>query len=140
MADNLGNVDGADQCAAEFGLPADDHTPATASRMVTNAERVAEAPDAGSVSFAATIWDHGLEQAGDLAAILSTLTTDVSRLFGLLDLRTVLTTVLADRLALCRAALAVRVLPRSRRPCDHAGLGDLIGRLRDGRLLPPRRC
>lgn len=52
------------------------------------------------MAFAATVWNNGLQQAGDLAAILSTLTTDASRLFGLPALSTVLTTALADRLGL----------------------------------------
>lgn len=37
------------------------------TRLIATAERVAAAPDASPDAFAATVWDHGLDQAEDLA-------------------------------------------------------------------------
>lgn len=42
-------------------------------RLVAMGERVAAAPDASPEAFAATIWDSGVEQAGDLADSVATL-------------------------------------------------------------------
>ncbi|WFP64076.1 MULTISPECIES: DUF3320 domain-containing protein [unclassified Mesorhizobium] len=42
-------------------------------RLAVTGERVAAAPDASPEAFAATVWDSGLEQAGDLADSVATL-------------------------------------------------------------------
>lgn len=41
-------------------------------RMTTTGRRVADAPDASPEIFAATVWDHGIEQANDLAEAVAT--------------------------------------------------------------------
>ncbi|MER8823217.1 DUF4011 domain-containing protein [Mesorhizobium sp. M0991] len=51
-------------------------------RLVMTGERVAAAPDASPEAFAATVWDSGLEQAGDLADSVATLETARAELQG----------------------------------------------------------
>lgn len=51
----------------ELGVAAPADTLAAITRLATTGERVASAPDASPEAFAATVWDSGLEQAGDLA-------------------------------------------------------------------------
>lgn len=63
----------ADTLAAELGVAGGEHTLASIGRMATTAERVAAAPHASPEAFAATVWDHGVEQAGDLAQAVATL-------------------------------------------------------------------
>ncbi|WP_102958224.1 DUF3320 domain-containing protein [Mangrovicella endophytica] len=63
----------ADRLAAELGVPGPVDTLAAVSRLVTTGERVAAAPDASPEAFAATVWDQGVEQAGDLAEAVETL-------------------------------------------------------------------
>lgn len=46
---------------------------AAIERLVSTGERVAAAPDASPDAFAATVWDHGVEQAGDLAESVAAL-------------------------------------------------------------------
>ncbi|HWL69272.1 MAG TPA: DUF3320 domain-containing protein [Geminicoccus sp.] len=86
---------GADQLDAELGRPGGERTLASLERLIATGERVAAAPDASPEAFAATVWDHGVEQAGDLAEAVALLerakaalgdslleaawTTDVSR-------------------------------------------------------------
>ncbi|MDQ1081703.1 DUF4011 domain-containing protein [Pseudoroseomonas cervicalis] len=86
---------GADQLDAELGRPGGERTLASLERLIATGERVAAAPDASPEAFAATVWDHGVEQAGDLAEAVASLerakaslgdslldaawTTDVSR-------------------------------------------------------------
>ncbi|HVY14231.1 MAG TPA: DUF4011 domain-containing protein, partial [Rhodopila sp.] len=57
----------ADKLNAELGRSASERTLADLERLISTAERVAAAPDASPEAFAATVWDHGVEQAGDLA-------------------------------------------------------------------------
>ncbi|RFC62734.1 DUF3320 domain-containing protein [Fulvimarina endophytica] len=57
----------ADRLASELGVSGPVDTLAAVSRLVTTGERVAAAPDASPEAFAATVWDQGVEQAGDLA-------------------------------------------------------------------------
>lgn len=50
------------------------------ARLLTLGERVAAAPDASPEAFAATVWDHGVEQASDLVdavAVLEMLRADL---------------------------------------------------------------
>ncbi|MAP17528.1 MAG: helicase [Aurantimonas sp.] len=63
----------ADRLATELGVPGPVDTLAAVSRLVTTGERVAAAPDASPEAFAATVWDQGVEQAGDLAEAVETL-------------------------------------------------------------------
>ncbi|MCX5581741.1 DUF3320 domain-containing protein [Kaistia terrae] len=56
-----------DRLSAELGIPGPIDTLSSISRLVTTGERVAAAPDASPEAFAATVWDQGVEQAGDLA-------------------------------------------------------------------------
>ncbi|MER0240085.1 DUF3320 domain-containing protein [Fulvimarina sp. MAC8] len=63
----------ADRLASELGVSAPVDTLAAVSRLVTTGERVAAAPDASPEAFAATVWDQGVEQAGDLAEAVETL-------------------------------------------------------------------
>lgn len=43
------------------------------AKIATTGERVAAAPDASPDAFAATVWDHGVEQASDLAEAVASL-------------------------------------------------------------------
>jgi len=43
------------------------------ARLLTIGERVAAAPDASPEAFAATVWDHGVEQAGELVEAVASL-------------------------------------------------------------------
>ncbi len=63
----------ANRLAQELGTTTDACTLRTLDRMVVTAERVAVAPDASPEAFAATVWDHGVEQAGELADAVATL-------------------------------------------------------------------
>lgn len=63
----------ADRLATDLGMSGPEHTLASISRMVVTGERVAAAPDASPEAFAATVWDHGVEQAGDLADAVATI-------------------------------------------------------------------
>lgn len=45
------------------------------ARLLMIGERVAAAPDASPEAFAATVWDHGVEQAGDLVDAVASLET-----------------------------------------------------------------
>ncbi|MDO9713659.1 DUF3320 domain-containing protein [Paracraurococcus lichenis] len=64
---------GADQLDAELGRASGERTLAAIDRLVATGERVAAAPDASPEAFAATVWDHGVEQAGDLAEAVASL-------------------------------------------------------------------
>ena len=64
---------GADQLDAELGRSSSERTLAALERLVATGERVAAAPDASPEAFAATVWDHGVEQAGDLAEAVASL-------------------------------------------------------------------
>ena len=66
-------LDGADQLSAELGRSGGERTLASLERLIATAERVAAAPDASPEAFAATVWDHGLEQASDLADAVASL-------------------------------------------------------------------
>ena len=57
----------------ELGSSAEVNSFAAVSRMVSMGERVAAAPDASPEAFAAAVWDHGVEQAGDLADAVAVL-------------------------------------------------------------------
>ncbi|MCM2504274.1 DUF3320 domain-containing protein [Aureimonas altamirensis] len=63
----------ANRLASELGVPGPVDTLAAISRLITTGERVAAAPDASPEAFAATVWDQGVEQAGDLAEAMETL-------------------------------------------------------------------
>lgn len=79
------------------------HLPDTMSglfRLVAMGERVAAAPDASPEAFAATVWDSGLEQAGDLADSVATLETVRAELQGKLTDAAWSTDVAAARQAL----------------------------------------
>lgn len=52
------------------------------SHMVSVAERVAEAPEAGAEVFAADLWDNGVERAGDLALTVARLEAARARTAG----------------------------------------------------------
>lgn len=64
---------GADQLDAELGRASSERTLAALERLIAMGERVAAAPDASPEAFAATVWDHGVEQAGDLAEAVASL-------------------------------------------------------------------
>ncbi|WP_043364531.1 DUF3320 domain-containing protein [Belnapia sp. F-4-1] len=64
---------GADQLNAELGQASGERTLAALDRLISTGERVAAAPDASPEAFAATVWDHGVEQAGDLAEAVASL-------------------------------------------------------------------
>ena len=57
----------------ELGSVAAINTFASIGRLTTTGERVAAAPDASPDAFAATVWDHGVEQASDLADAVAVL-------------------------------------------------------------------
>ncbi|WP_041358227.1 DUF3320 domain-containing protein [Methylorubrum extorquens] len=50
-----------------LGSAASVETLSDVERLVTTARRVADAPDASPEAFAATVWERGVDQAGDLA-------------------------------------------------------------------------
>ncbi len=52
------------------------------SRMVSVADRVAEAPEAGAEVFAADLWDNGVERAGDLALTVARMEAAQARTAG----------------------------------------------------------
>ncbi len=66
-------LSGADQLDAELGRSGGERTLLSLARAIETAERVAAAPDASPEAFAATVWDHGVEQAGDLAEAVAAL-------------------------------------------------------------------
>lgn len=59
--------DTARQLKGELGAISEIDTFAAISKLAATGERVAAAPDASPEAFAAVVWDHGVEQAGDLA-------------------------------------------------------------------------
>lgn len=54
--------------AKELGRESSPRTLAEVYGLITTGERVAAAPDASPEAFAATAWEHGVEQAADLAS------------------------------------------------------------------------
>ena len=64
---------GAQELQSDLGIAGGEQTLASVTRLVTTGERVAVAPHASPEAFAATVWDHGVEQAGDLADAVSVL-------------------------------------------------------------------
>lgn len=67
--------------SAELGSVAPVNTFAEIERLAKTGERVAAAPDASPDAFAATVWDHGVEQAGDLADAVAAL-EEMRKLIG----------------------------------------------------------
>ena len=63
----------ADRLRLELGAIGEVDTFAAIEKLATTGERVAAAPDASPDAFAATVWDHGVEQAGDLAEAVASL-------------------------------------------------------------------
>jgi len=63
----------AERLSCELGSGAVIDTFASIGRLTTTGERVAAAPDASPDAFAATVWDHGVEQASDLAEAVAIL-------------------------------------------------------------------
>jgi very-short-patch-repair endonuclease len=63
----------AERLSRELGSVATMDTFAAIEWLVVMGERVAAAPDASPDAFAATVWDHGIEQAGDLANAVAVL-------------------------------------------------------------------
>jgi len=63
----------AERLRIELGSVGAIDTFAAMAKMATTGERVAAAPDASPDAFAATVWDHGVEQAGDLADAVAAL-------------------------------------------------------------------
>lgn len=57
--------------AAHLGKGVESITLADVARAILTAQRVAAAPDASSDAFAAVVWDHGVEQAAELVAMIS---------------------------------------------------------------------
>jgi hypothetical protein len=66
-------LSGADQLEAELGRSSEERTLSSVERLAETGERVAAAPHASPEAFAATVWDHGVEQAGDLAEAVAAL-------------------------------------------------------------------
>jgi very-short-patch-repair endonuclease len=58
---------------AQLGLDGDLDTLLSIEKAIVTAERVAAAPDASPEAFTAAAWDHGVEQAADLADAVSAL-------------------------------------------------------------------
>ena len=71
----------AEQLRLELGSVSAIDTFAAIGKLATTGERVAAAPDASPDAFAATVWDHGVEQAGDLADAVASL-EEARRLIG----------------------------------------------------------
>ncbi|PZQ12334.1 MAG: helicase [Ancylobacter novellus] len=65
-------VDLAQRLRAELGSTLAIDTLAAVDRLVDTADRVAAAPAASPDAFAATVWDHGVERAGDVAQAVAT--------------------------------------------------------------------
>ena len=63
----------AERLRSELGSVGGINTFALIGRLTTTGERVAAAPDASPDAFAATAWDHGVEQASDLADAITVL-------------------------------------------------------------------
>lgn len=57
----------AEHLRSELGSAAAVDSIVSVARLVATGDRVANAPDASPEAFAATVWDHGVEQAADLA-------------------------------------------------------------------------
>ncbi len=74
--------DEAERLNQELGSAVLPDTLAGLQRLVVTGERVAAAPDASPEAFAATVWDSGLEQAGDLAESIATLEDARAELHG----------------------------------------------------------
>ncbi|GLK69782.1 hypothetical protein GCM10008179_34200 [Hansschlegelia plantiphila] len=60
-------VDEAERLRIELGSATSSDTLSGADRLIETAERVAAAPIASPEAFAASVWDHGVERAGDIA-------------------------------------------------------------------------
>lgn len=71
----------AERLGRELGSVGVIDTFASIVRLAATGERVAAAPDASPDAFAATVWDHGVEQAGDLADAIAIL-EDTRKLIG----------------------------------------------------------
>lgn len=63
----------AQRLAGELGSVGAIETYAAIHRLATTGERVANAPEASPEAFAATVWDHGVDQAGDLVRAVAVL-------------------------------------------------------------------
>ena len=63
----------AERLRLELGSIGAIDTFAAITKIAATGERVAAAPDASPDAFAATVWDHGVEQAGDLAEAVAAL-------------------------------------------------------------------
>jgi very-short-patch-repair endonuclease len=63
----------AERLRAELGSNASSGTLFDLERLTATGERVGSAPDASPEAFAATVWDSGVEQAGDLAEAVAVL-------------------------------------------------------------------
>lgn len=63
----------AERLRSLLGLASEPMTLALVRRMIATGDRVADAPDASPDAFVATVWDHGVEQAADLADAVQTL-------------------------------------------------------------------
>lgn len=57
----------------QLGVEEPANTLAEVSRMATTGQRVADAPNASAEVFAATVWDHGIEHAAELAEAVADL-------------------------------------------------------------------
>jgi len=57
----------------QLGIAATAETVRSITRLVQTAESLESAPDASPEAFVASIWDHGIEQAADLADAVATL-------------------------------------------------------------------
>lgn len=71
----------ADRLRTELGSNAPIGTLFEIDRVTSTGERVGSAPDASPEAFAATVWDSGVEQAGDLAeavAVLDEVRTNIN--------------------------------------------------------------
>jgi very-short-patch-repair endonuclease len=71
----------AERLRLELGSVGEIETFAAIAKLASTGERVAAAPDASPDAFAATVWDHGVEQAGDLAEAVASL-EEARRLIG----------------------------------------------------------
>jgi very-short-patch-repair endonuclease len=63
----------AERLKTHLGFHGELDTLSAISRGILTGERVAAAPDVSAEAFAATVWDHGVEQAGELAEAVATL-------------------------------------------------------------------
>lgn len=63
----------AERLKAHLGFSGLPDTFSAIAKIIQTGERVAAAPDVSAEVFAASVWDHGVEQAGDLAEAVATL-------------------------------------------------------------------